>query len=386
MRYSILLPTRNGGALLEACVRSILDQPGDDFELVVSNNASEDDTPEILEGFSDDPRLAVVTLDRFVEVTDNWNVALERSSGDYITLLGDDDLLLPGYFRRADELLERHGFPDCLTYNAFAYASPGLGGSAESHYADPFYEVDPLIPRGRPLPAGLRHELVTDLFRFRFRMHLNLQGALIARRAAASLPAGLFREPFPDFYALNALLLRAKSWVHTDERMAVIGISPKSFGQALHSSRDRSRGLGYLGISTDFPGQLPGSELINGTYRTLLALAQDFPDELSGVSIHRRTYVVQQLHDWYLELRLGSLGLRAVLRRLTLLRASDVLAVARLALVRSGSPSTWRQLRVSRSAPVQSLRPGMRPLPGITSITEFASWVAAAGRRPPEGP
>jgi len=377
MRYSILLPTRNGGSLLGDCVRSILDQAYEDFELVVSDNASEDETAEVLDAFAGDPRLVVVTLEHFVGVTENWNVALGRSRGDYITLLGDDDLLLPGYFRRADELLERHSYPDCLSYNAYAYASPGLGGCAESHYSDPFYEVDPEIPRDRPLPRGLRRTLVADLFRFRYRMHLNLQGALIARRAAERLPAGLFREPFPDFYALNALMLRSQSWVHTDERLAVIGISPKSFGQALHSSRDRGRGLGYLGISTQFEGQLPGSELINGTYRTLQALTADFPEELAEMTIDRRTYVVQQLHDWYLEVRLGSLPLRAGLRRLALLSLRDMLAIAGLVAARTASPSFWRQLRVNRSTPVQSLRPGMRPLTEVATITEFAVWITA---------
>jgi glycosyltransferase involved in cell wall biosynthesis len=48
MRFSILLPTRNGGDFLENCIRSILEQDHDDFELVISNNANTDSTPKLL--------------------------------------------------------------------------------------------------------------------------------------------------------------------------------------------------------------------------------------------------------------------------------------------------------------------------------------------------
>ena len=56
-RYGILLPTRNGASLLEGCVRSVLDQDYEDFELVISDNASDDGTGDILAGFASDPRV-----------------------------------------------------------------------------------------------------------------------------------------------------------------------------------------------------------------------------------------------------------------------------------------------------------------------------------------
>jgi len=48
MRFSVLLPTRNGGKFLESCIRSILEQDYNDFELVISDNANTDATPSIV--------------------------------------------------------------------------------------------------------------------------------------------------------------------------------------------------------------------------------------------------------------------------------------------------------------------------------------------------
>src|SRR6202035_3936884 len=96
--FSVLLPTRNGAKLVSDCVRAVLDQAGEDFELVVSDNANEDGTREALAAFDGDPRLKVVTQRRPVSVVENWNAALRASRGRYVLLIGDDDLLLPWYF------------------------------------------------------------------------------------------------------------------------------------------------------------------------------------------------------------------------------------------------------------------------------------------------
>ena len=60
MRFSILLPTRNGDNFLDNCIRSILEQDHADFELIISDNANTDATPDIIRTFSSDPRLTVV--------------------------------------------------------------------------------------------------------------------------------------------------------------------------------------------------------------------------------------------------------------------------------------------------------------------------------------
>src|SRR5689334_11307157 len=124
MRYSVLLPTRNGGPFLRGCIESILNQGYDDFELVISDNANTDESPKIIDAYRDHPRVKGIRLDQPVPVTDNWNAALAQSSGDYILMMGDDDYLPPGYFTKMDALLERHSAPDCVLYNGYSFVAP----------------------------------------------------------------------------------------------------------------------------------------------------------------------------------------------------------------------------------------------------------------------
>ncbi|MGH2742315.1 MAG: glycosyltransferase family 2 protein, partial [Thermoleophilaceae bacterium] len=333
-RYSVLLPTRNGGAQLEGCIRSVLEADRDDIELVVSDNASDDETPEVLARFAGDERLIALRQASSLEVTENWNACRERSRGEHILLLGDDDRLLPDYFARADALLERWDQPDCLLYNGFAYASPGFVDSPHSHYADPFYVVDGRLPADGPFTASQRRTVLAAMFRFRFPVHLNMQTALVKRAVVERLRAGLFKPPFPDFYGLAALMLVAERWVLSSERLVVVGVSPKSFGRTVHSPQQQVGGLEYLGIAPAFPGKLPGSEIFNGHYETLLALLSDYPGELAGLEIDRGEYVISQANTWWVQFRLGTLRGREVLARLRMLSRADAARLVRALLPR----------------------------------------------------
>ncbi len=385
MRISVVLPTRNGGALLGDCVKSVLDQPYEDMELIVSDNASTDQTREVLERLVD-PRLRVIRLDEPVPVTDNWNVALEASTGDYVLLIGDDDYLLPHYFERADALLREHGDPECLSYEAYAFAFPeALPGSSEGHYADPLFPPDPALAPGGLIPASLRREFAAAVFRFHYRFCLNMQTTLVSRRAMDRMRNGLFRPPFPDFYALIALMLLVDRWAYSPERLVIVGVSPKSFGRTLHRGGQdagiRAQGMSYLGISTDFEGQLPGNEMVNGTYLSLRELERDYGPELDGIRISRGDYVSHQVYNWFMRWRLGWLSGREFRRMLRLLGPRDWAGMT-AALARRLSPRLVRdRLRVNRERPAEEFMPGMQRAPGIDDIAGFARWLEAG--RPP---
>ena len=215
-----------------------------------------------------------------------------------------------------------------------------------------------------------------DFFRFRFRIHLNLQTTVVARKAIDRMTHGFLKPPFPDFYALNALMMKADKWVYSPQQLIVIGISPKSFGHTVHG-HERTEGLKYLGISPDFPGHLPGNEVINGTYAVLLELERDYGPDLAGIRIDRPQYVFNQVYAWYLQWRVGSLPGREFARRARALRARDWIALARGLAPNLRPHRIRRNIRIDRDEPVQHLWPGLEPLPGVDDIESFARWVAS---------
>jgi hypothetical protein len=380
-RYSVLLPTRNGADALGSAIRSVLEQDYDDFELVISDNASEDATPEVLAPYESHPRVRLLRQRRALEVAESWNAALAASSGERVMLLGDDDALLPGYFERVDALFERHRDPDVVFHNAYCFAYTGFAGSSVPHYQETFFEPAAPMPSDGELAPELRRSLVTDLFRFDFRIAFNSQTVVVARRAVERLPAGLFAQPFPDVYEVAALLLTAQRFVISPERLVVLGVAPTSMAHSLLDVDFEDKARSYLGIAPEFPGVLPGA-LMNGNYGTLLALKRHFPRELAHVEIDRERYVLQQVYSWYLRRRLGVLDTRALGRRLRLLTRRDWLGLARTSAGLLRPATLRRHLTLEGDGAVTTVFPTMRPLPGISDIAEFGAWVEAGQPRP----
>jgi glycosyltransferase involved in cell wall biosynthesis len=99
-KISVCVPAYNAAAYLPAAIDSVLSQEFSDFELVVSDDCSSDDTPRICAGYSD-PRFRAVRSEERLRQSGNWNRCLELARGEYVILLHADDELLPGYLERA---------------------------------------------------------------------------------------------------------------------------------------------------------------------------------------------------------------------------------------------------------------------------------------------
>ena len=376
MRFSVLLPTREGGPLLDGCIRSVLSQGGDEIELVVADNANTDETQEVLRAHSSDPRLVVTRSERPLPVTENWRAALERSSGDYVVVLNDDDILLPGYFDRAESLLRAHGDPDCLTCASTLYIFPdAVEGERRSYFRDPAYPSEGVMTEGE-VPAAERRRRVELMFRDFGLGHCfpSVQRTLISRASIERLRQGLFQPPFPDLYGIAALCLTAARWVVTPERLVVTGTSSGSFWHLTFTGR-LDEGVRYLGNEVD--GPLPGDLTLNTMLANLGALKRDYPDQLEGVEPNRPLYVARQVWSWVRAWRAGAIGGRELRGRLRGLSRRDLGSLARApfqpevrAVARTALRAHLRgetMLRSEHFLPV--------PEPAVEDISDFARWL-----------
>ncbi len=117
-KVTVCLPTYNRSGYLIQCLASILAQTFRDFEVIVSDNCSSDDTPAVV-GALRDPRLRYVRNASNIGVFPNMNQCLDLARGQYICILHDDDLYEPWFLEREVALLDRHpsaAFVHCATY------------------------------------------------------------------------------------------------------------------------------------------------------------------------------------------------------------------------------------------------------------------------------
>jgi glycosyltransferase involved in cell wall biosynthesis len=106
-RVSVCIPTYNYGHFLGAAIESVLGQEFDDFELVVVDNASQDDTPAVVARYHD-PRLRLHRNDRNIGLFGNFARSLEIATGEFVKFLAADDWLHPAYLREAVALMQHH--------------------------------------------------------------------------------------------------------------------------------------------------------------------------------------------------------------------------------------------------------------------------------------
>lgn len=103
---SVCIPTYRGAAHVAATIESVLAQTFTDFELVIIDDQSPDDTETIVSRYTD-PRIRYLKNSRNLGPEGNWNRCLAEARGTLFKLLPQDDLIYPDTLTRQVSVLER---------------------------------------------------------------------------------------------------------------------------------------------------------------------------------------------------------------------------------------------------------------------------------------
>lgn len=89
---SICIPNYNNAKYIDKTIKSIIDQSYKNIEIVISDNASTDNSEEVIHSFND-PRIVFYKNSKHLNsAEDSYNAALERSSGELVAIYHSDDL------------------------------------------------------------------------------------------------------------------------------------------------------------------------------------------------------------------------------------------------------------------------------------------------------
>jgi len=106
-KVSVCIPVYNGSDYIAESIESVLAQTYKDFQLIVVDNCSTDNTGEIVSNFQD-PRLSYVRNTQNIGLVGNENRCLDLAKGQYIYILHHDDIMLPDNLERKVNLLDEH--------------------------------------------------------------------------------------------------------------------------------------------------------------------------------------------------------------------------------------------------------------------------------------
>lgn len=107
-KITVIIPTRERCDVFASALKTVTSQGYENLEILVSDNFSDDATEEITRQ-SNDPRIRYLNTGSRLSMTHNWEFALGHVTGDWVTIVGDDDGLLPGAIDRAAGFIHSSG-------------------------------------------------------------------------------------------------------------------------------------------------------------------------------------------------------------------------------------------------------------------------------------
>jgi len=243
IKFSVLIPTKNRLELLKFAINSVLKQTYSNWEIIISDNCSDEDIKSYIDSINNN-KIKYMRQDTPISVTTNWNVANNVACGDYTIMLGDDDALLPDFFEKCIQYIQKYNCPELLNFGAYIYMQPNVSpmfpngdlydSTKNSEYMNK--KTEPFCPS-----IEERLHLIQSSLNFEYKFGFNMQFFLYSRTLFVKLLkyGNFYEPPYPDYYTANMLMAVASEVVVIPENFLVIGITPKSYGYYYQNNKEK---------------------------------------------------------------------------------------------------------------------------------------------------
>lgn len=113
---SVIMPCYNGGSYVAAAIESVINQTYTAWELIIIDDASEDNTDEVLRKFLKRRNIRVIRNEGNLGVSESRNRGIEEAVGRYIAFLDADDLWHPKKLQKQIGQMKKSGLSACCSY------------------------------------------------------------------------------------------------------------------------------------------------------------------------------------------------------------------------------------------------------------------------------
>jgi glycosyltransferase involved in cell wall biosynthesis len=246
VKYSILIPVYNGIDYLPSCVSSVISQDYTNYELIISDDHSTDDTNAYLNKLNH-PNITIFHTPYKMSMTEHWNWILKHACGEWCIFVGQDDGLQKYFFELADVLTsiaDKHGLKTITSDRAY-YFWPGC----ESVYGDLHinYIASPKISFFNTKIKAV--EALCGLMPY-FNLPQMYTTSLFKRSLIKDIQSkqnGCFMITHPQDANLAAISCSTqKRYIHSFVPLGWVGTSAKSAGLAVVSEINKSLRRDYI--------------------------------------------------------------------------------------------------------------------------------------------
>jgi len=234
--FSICIPTHNRIDTLDLSIQTVLNQTFQDFEIIISDNASEGNVKSFVAKYKD-TRIRYYHHKVLLDANDNWEFALQQAQGDFVVLLADDDGLVLGALERIYQFVQNTKAKIVqVAHIRYVHPKSSVGNKVDNN-------LQKIIPNSviDSEFTGEIQKLNSAQFTSRIFNGWGIGKANVAPKWFPSChPSGLFMardlikrasdnngritaKPFADVGFLNAILL-TKELFYIDSPLAIVGV------------------------------------------------------------------------------------------------------------------------------------------------------------------
>jgi len=206
---SIIMPVYNAGHTLPECMDSILKQTFSDFELLIIDDGSTDNSIEVITGFKDQRIRLIRNEHNFIG---SLNMGLNHANGKYIARMDADDIMLPQRLQTQFDFMELH--PDIDVCGSYATSF----GEKEAVIRRPLYHKD----------------IISSMLRANPFMH----PTVMIRRFKLQQSGCLYQSGYPcaeDYKLWTDLAVKGFQFANIPEPLIRYRISPQQVTQVLQN-------------------------------------------------------------------------------------------------------------------------------------------------------
>jgi glycosyltransferase involved in cell wall biosynthesis len=224
-QINIIIPTRERANTLIHSLHTVVSQDYENLNIIVSDNFSHDNTKEVVASFAD-KRIKYINTGKRVSMSHNWEFALSHVTGGWVSVIGDDDGLLPSALKRVNEIIDATG--------TSAITSPWC------HYYWPNLDINCSSELTIPMRSGWERRNAKEWLSRLMNGHANYPDLpwiytggfvhLSVLNNARSKNGTFFQSCIPDVYSAIALASIGTSYVYLKEPVAIAGVSRHSNG------------------------------------------------------------------------------------------------------------------------------------------------------------
>jgi glycosyltransferase involved in cell wall biosynthesis len=122
--FSVVIPTYNRAAFIKPTLQSVLSQTYPNFEIIVVDNCSTDNTDQVLDSFIRAGLIKFIKHEQNFERARSRNTGMKAARGDFLTLLDSDDYMYPNNLADAAKYARTHPDIKCF-HNLFEFVNSG---------------------------------------------------------------------------------------------------------------------------------------------------------------------------------------------------------------------------------------------------------------------